>query len=220
MTPRHARALRGATAAWVATIVAATSHTMAGGGAPSLALVVSLGILTSPVAVLLVGRRPRAWRVGLTVLASQVFFHVAFALTASVDPDTAVLGHVLSFSATGFSPGEQVTASLDGGLAAVGPLTAGPSGEIAGVLQLPPGLEAGTHSLKVAGAASGLHPSANFPITAAPAPTARTAGTGHGRSWPPYAYLGGALVVLAGAVAFALLRRRRMTPSVTGASHA
>ncbi|WP_127472679.1 hypothetical protein [Microbacterium sulfonylureivorans] len=93
MTPRHVRALRGAAAAWIATIVAATSHTLAGGGAPAPALVGVLGILASPLAIALVGRRLSAWRVGTSVLAAQALFHVSFALTAGVDP-TAATGHV------------------------------------------------------------------------------------------------------------------------------
>ena len=42
MTPRHVRALRGTAAAWVATVVAATAHTLGGGGAPSPAFVVAV----------------------------------------------------------------------------------------------------------------------------------------------------------------------------------
>ncbi|MFK4837095.1 hypothetical protein ACI3KY_15325 [Microbacterium sp. ZW T2_14] len=92
MTPRHVRALRGTAAAWIATIVAATAHTLAGGGAPSPALVAAVGILASPFAVFLVGRRVAAWRMAVTVLASQALFHVAFAVTADADP-AALHGH-------------------------------------------------------------------------------------------------------------------------------
>jgi hypothetical protein len=92
VTPRHIRALRGTSAAWTATIVAATAHTLAGGGAPSPAFVAAVGILASPLAVVLVGRRLAAWRAGAAVLASQALFHTAFALTADADP-TALHGH-------------------------------------------------------------------------------------------------------------------------------
>jgi hypothetical protein len=92
VTPRHVRALRGTAAAWVATVVAATAHTLAGGGAPSPALVAAVGILASPFAVGLIGRRLSAWRVGATVLASQALFHVAFAVTADADA-AALHGH-------------------------------------------------------------------------------------------------------------------------------
>lgn len=93
MSPRHVRTLRGAAAAWIATIVAATSHTLAGGGAPAPALVGILGILASPLAIAFVGRRLSAWRVGATVVASQALFHTAFAVTAGADP-SAASGHV------------------------------------------------------------------------------------------------------------------------------
>jgi len=86
------RALRGTAAAWVATVVAATAHTLGGGGAPAPALVAAVGILAAPFAVAVVGRRLFAWRVGATVLASQALFHLAFALTADADP-AALHGH-------------------------------------------------------------------------------------------------------------------------------
>ncbi|WP_342000637.1 hypothetical protein MRBLWH7_001453 [Microbacterium sp. LWH7-1.2] len=95
MTPRHVRALRGTAAAWVAAVVAATAHTLGGGGAPSPALVAAVGILAAPVAVALVGRRPSTWRIGASVLASQALFHVAFAVTADADP-AALHGHHLT----------------------------------------------------------------------------------------------------------------------------
>ncbi|WP_374977574.1 hypothetical protein ACEYYH_07345 [Microbacterium trichothecenolyticum] len=92
MTPRHVRALRGTAAAWVATVIAATAHTLGGGGAPSPAFVTAVGILAAPFAVALIGRRLSAWRIGVTVLASQAMFHVAFAVTADADP-AALHGH-------------------------------------------------------------------------------------------------------------------------------
>ncbi|MEV4687804.1 hypothetical protein [Microbacterium sp. LWH3-1.2] len=86
MTPRHVRALRGTSAAWVATVVAAAAHTLGGGGAPSPALVAAVGILAAPFAVALIGRGLSTWRLGASVLASQALFHVAFAVTADADP--------------------------------------------------------------------------------------------------------------------------------------
>ncbi len=103
MTPRHVRALRGAAAAWIATIIAATSHTLAGGGAPSPVLVGVLGILASPLATALIGRRLSAWRVGAGVVASQGLFHTAFAMTAGVDP-AGVRGHVHDVQLVGGAP--------------------------------------------------------------------------------------------------------------------
>lgn len=93
MTPRHVRALRGTASAWIATIIAATSHTLAGGGGPSPALVAVIGVLAAPLAVLLIGRRLTALRVGATVVVAQAMFHVAFALAAGADPAVSA-GHV------------------------------------------------------------------------------------------------------------------------------
>lgn len=93
MTPRHIRTLRGAAAAWVATIIAATSHTLGGGGAPAPLLVAVVGILAWPVGIALVGRRLSVWHLGAAVVTSQLLFHVAFAVAAGADP-TAATGHV------------------------------------------------------------------------------------------------------------------------------
>lgn len=123
--------------------------------------------------------------------------------TLVVDRETAVAGRVLSFSATGLEPGEQVTATLDDGLVAVGPLTAGPDGQLAGALQLPPDLGAGTHQLRLAGGSSG--PAVMFPVSEST--TALSATT---TSTPrlPVVAAGVALAVLLGAVLFAALRTR------------
>lgn len=101
MTPRHVRALRGAAAAWIATLVAATAHTLADGGAPSPALVAAVGILATPLGVALVGRRLAAWRVGAAVLAAQAFFHIAFALTAGAEASATSTSHAHHLVPTG-----------------------------------------------------------------------------------------------------------------------
>lgn len=129
---------------------------------------------------------------------------------ATVDPSTAVVGRVLSFTGGGFAPGEQVIATLDDGMAAVGPLSAGPSGEVAGVLQLPSGTTAGTHVLKLTGAASGATPTVNFPIAAGREPASDTDEAGGTPEWVPFAFVGLAGVALLGASAFAAVRIRRM----------
>lgn len=100
MTPRHVRTLRGAAAAWVATVVAATSHTLAGGGAPAPLLVVVVGVLAWPIGIALVGRRLTAWQLAIAVTAAQVLFHVAFAVTAGADPSAAT-GHLHHLSLGG-----------------------------------------------------------------------------------------------------------------------
>lgn len=127
--------------------------------------------------------------------------------TAAVDTGTAVVGRVLSFTGSGFLPGEQVVATLDDGRAAVGPLSAGPSGEIAGVIQLPEGTTAGTHVLRLMGAASGATPSVNFPIAADPSVAVADEDDGL-PDWEPFAFLALAIVALLGAATFAALRIR------------
>ncbi len=88
-------------------------------------------------------------------------------------PSSAVAGDALTFTGQGFTPGEQVVAQLDDGAAAVGPLTAGPSGEVAGVLALPADLRGGTHALTLMGAASGKKAQSELTITAAKSPDAQ-----------------------------------------------
>lgn len=91
-----------------------------------------------------------------------------------VDRATAVVGRVMTFTAQGFTPGEQVVGSLGAGLAALGPLVAGAQGEIAGVLQLPADLKAGTHTFALTSAASGARAEVSFQVAAAPAAPAAT----------------------------------------------
>ncbi|WP_344248329.1 hypothetical protein, partial [Isoptericola hypogeus] len=150
--------------------------------------------------------------------------------TVGVDQATAVAGRVLTFAGQGFEPGEQVVATLDGGVLAVGPLTAGNHGEVAGLLELPDDLRLGTHVLKVSGASSRREPQVEVVVTRDPAQAeaadaliASAAGTGGSAGTAgtsgPLAYspaelaLGGALlllvvVVVASAVTGA--RRRRV----------
>lgn len=127
---------------------------------------------------------------------------------AAVDSSTAVVGRVLTFTGNGFTPGEQVIATLDDGIAAVGPLSAGPSGEIAGVLQLPDGTGAGTHVLRLTGAASGANPTVNFPIAADTTAVAASSDESSTSDWLPYVFLGLAILAFLTAVTFAALRFR------------
>ncbi|KRB79574.1 hypothetical protein ASE01_22840 [Nocardioides sp. Root190] len=83
---------------------------------------------------------------------------------------TAKVGNTLAFTGTGFRPGEQVIGVLDDGAAGIGPLVAGPSGEVAGILPLPATLAAGTHELRLSGAASGSRASERFAVRAADEP--------------------------------------------------
>ncbi|MFF7684448.1 hypothetical protein ACFZA2_16990 [Microbacterium sp. NPDC007973] len=70
--------------------------------------------------------------------------------TASIAAGTSIV-----FTGQGFTPGEQVVASLDGGLTAVGPLTAGAQGEVAAALPVPREIRDGTHLVTLRGAGSG-----------------------------------------------------------------
>ncbi|MGH1563452.1 hypothetical protein [Mumia sp. DW29H23] len=132
--------------------------------------------------------------------------------TVGVDRATAVVGRVLTFTGKGFTPGEQVVATLDDGVAAVGPLSAGQSGEVAGVLQLPATTQAGTHVLRLTGAASGAAPEVTFPIAPAAAvvdATAADVGADEGPSTAAWVFLAAAGLLLLGAVVGAVLQVRR-----------
>lgn len=89
---RRQRALRGTAAATVATLVAVTAHTLAGGGAPPWWLLLSLGLLTSPIAVGLIGRRPSVRGTAAAVVVAQLALHVAFAAVGAGEPTAAAPG--------------------------------------------------------------------------------------------------------------------------------
>jgi hypothetical protein len=133
--------------------------------------------------------------------------------TAVVDPDTAVLGRVLTLSGVGFTPGEQVTVSFDHGKAAIGPLSAGPSGEVGGVLELPADTRPGTHMLRLTGAASGEQADINFPIKsdeASVASSSQEQSSGGPPSWAAWVFLTAAFVLLVLAVLVAARRFRAL----------
>ncbi|GAA1731938.1 hypothetical protein [Microbacterium paludicola] len=83
MTTRQQRVLRGAVAAAVATLLAATSHTIAGAPAPAPLLIGLMMALLTPVAGSLAGPRPSLVRLAAAVIVSQVAFHGAFQLLGS-----------------------------------------------------------------------------------------------------------------------------------------
>ncbi|MEH3088658.1 MAG: hypothetical protein PGN24_03335 [Microbacterium arborescens] len=96
---RRRRAVRGAASAAVATVLAATAHTIGGGLAPAW-LIAATVLLVSPLAVWLVGRAPSLRRTGLVVVASQGFFHAFFAVAGAADPSASVVHqHAASASA-------------------------------------------------------------------------------------------------------------------------
>lgn len=72
-----------------------------------------------------------------------------------VESANVLAGTSIVFTGQGFSPGEQVVASLDGGLTSVGPLTAGMQGEVAAALPVPLDIRDGIHLVSLLGAGSG-----------------------------------------------------------------
>jgi hypothetical protein len=140
----------------------------------------------------------------------------ASAPALTVERTTAVAGRAMSFQAVGLAAGDQIVVSLDDGVAAVGPLSVGPNGQVAGVLQLPVDLGQGTHTLRVTGAAAPL--TVNFPV-AVPVDRASRSTDQASTSWVPIAFAGLALVALLGAIAFSVLtirsnRRKASTHAV------
>ncbi|TYL51991.1 hypothetical protein FXB39_06160 [Nocardioides sp. BGMRC 2183] len=134
----------------------------------------------------------------------------------TIDHTTAQAGHALTFTGGGFTPGEQVVGVLDDGVAAIGPMLAGEAGEVAGVLQLPADLAAGTHQLKLTGAASGATVKQRFAVRGAPEPAPATEAEEadeQGAAWwdGSRIFLAGALLVFVLALAGCLvqLQRRR-----------
>lgn len=81
-------------------------------------------------------------------------------------------GTSIVFTGQGFEPGEQIVAALDDGVTAIGPLTAGSRGEVAGALPVPRDTRGGTHLVSLTGAASGAIAEAEVAIEADPATTA------------------------------------------------
>ena len=84
MRTRQLRALRGASAATIAVLLAAVSHTIGGGTAPSLAVLLAVSALAWPVTTALVGRRPHPAGLAAAVIVAQTALHMVFALTSSV----------------------------------------------------------------------------------------------------------------------------------------
>ncbi|MCD9198952.1 hypothetical protein [Aeromicrobium wangtongii] len=137
----------------------------------------------------------------------------------TIDRRTAVQGRVMAFTAVGFAPGEQVIAVLDDGVAAVGPIVTGANGELAAAIQVPAGTSPGTHTLRLTAAGSGTELQQNFPVAAEEGPRSSSATKGEDQEWLPWAAAAAAAVLFLLAVAFAVVRTRRLR-SANGADHA
>ncbi len=120
----------------------------------------------------------------------------------TVDRASAKPGRIVAFSATGLAPGSQVSATFDDGRAGVGPLTVGGNGQVAGLLQLPGDLGTGTYELRLVG--EGELPSVRFAVVSDAVPISAD------RDWRPIVFAAAGGVVLLGAIAFAVVRRRRI----------
>lgn len=134
-----------------------------------------------------------------------------------IDLDTAVAGRVLSFTSDTFEPGEQVIAVLDDGISAAGPFTAGTDGRVAGLLDLPVDLAAGTHTLKLSGASSLRELETTFPIRAGDDAVPVAAESSSTPEWLPYLFLGLTAGVFLLSLIFAVVRIRRSRRVAEGA---
>lgn len=124
---------------------------------------------------------------------------------------SVVRGRVLAFTARGFAAGEQVVCALSGGQAGVGPLTAGPYGEVAGVVGVPAALVPGTTTLTLTGAASGQVASVDVTVIEDPAVAAARANAAQDRgpSVLTWVLVAVAAALLALVVTGAVVARRR-----------
>lgn len=74
---RSVRTARGAFGAFAATLLAAASHSIAGGTATPLGLIAT-AVIALPLCVLLAGRVGSLWRLGIAVIAAQFAYHWSF----------------------------------------------------------------------------------------------------------------------------------------------
>ncbi|GAA1241309.1 hypothetical protein JOF42_001934 [Microbacterium phyllosphaerae] len=110
MTSRQLRLLRAASASAVATVIAATSHTIAGGAAPHPLLVLAVAALVVPITALIIGARVSRIRVAATVLVSQAAFHVVFQLLGAPTGTTVISGHQHHVDLSALGPVSAATA--------------------------------------------------------------------------------------------------------------
>ena len=166
---RQVRAVRGGSAAVIATLFAGTAHTLTGGAAPPPWLLAVVALLAWPVGVVLVGRRPSVLRTGAAVSAAQALLHTAFATVGSAAPqgygahahlplalpdpasgtpvDLAMLaGHALAAAVTTalLCTGERMLRSIAAGIRALLPVAP------VSVLPTPPAPRAATGTLLAA----------------------------------------------------------------------
>lgn len=97
-TSRSIRAVRATLAAAVSTGVALASHVFAGGDVPTAIGIIAPFALSVLVALVMVGRSLKLWRVATVVVGSQALFHWLFVLGSPSGvpaPSTGVSHHSL-----------------------------------------------------------------------------------------------------------------------------
>lgn len=90
---RRVRAVRGTAASAIAVLFAATAHTLAGGHAPPVWLVLGVAVLAAPLCVMLVGRRRSLIGLAAAVGSAQAVLHVLFSLVGDGSGAAAPLAH-------------------------------------------------------------------------------------------------------------------------------
>lgn len=136
-------------------------------------------------------------------------------VTLGLEQQTVIAGRSLGFTGRGFAAGEQVVATLSSGLSAAGPISAGQFGEIAGAVQIPADMAAGTHRIKLTGAGSGNSVETEFSVMADPTLLAATDnGSQQGLRWALFAVIAATallfILVLSSLIA-ALVRKDKKT---------
>lgn len=129
-----------------------------------------------------------------------------------VESQSVQAGTSVVFTGQGFIPGEQVVASLDGGLTAVGPLSAGLQGEVAAALPVPLDIRNGTHVVTLRGAGSDAVAEAEITVSGG-TPLVEADPVDQTPSWVLVLMLGcivtGAVLVIASVVAATVRSARR-----------
>lgn len=108
MTPRASRLLRGTLLGSVATLLAALSHSWAGGTVPG-PLALGLGaVFAAAVGTVAVGRRGSLLRTAVAVAVGQLAFHLAFSLLGGGASVVGHAGHHASVAAIVADPSSAV----------------------------------------------------------------------------------------------------------------
>ncbi|MFF1541224.1 hypothetical protein ACFVWL_14170 [Microbacterium sp. NPDC058269] len=92
MNDRQLRLVRAAAVSSVATLLAALSHTLGGGAAPHVLLILAVATLLTPLSALLVGVRESRTRVAVAVFLGQAAFHLLFQALGSPTGTTPTAG--------------------------------------------------------------------------------------------------------------------------------